>query len=333
MLKFLRRVFGKKKRSNVECQAVVIDYDKISHSAQEMRRNNNDIHCVYQSVQENVTDVGEQLRHSEDLMDHLAKSLTDMENMAERACQILCEEKEKLQKKKDTLAKLKEDVESPGTLAKISEDVSRKMQLPACLYLCDPFHITERFPLSISFSPEDSKYRLTILRGSAVEQHAEAAESGTAESLGSFVREEREQLEHQLSVAKMDVDRYTQQNLEDEVVIDSVQLIREKLQKDHNLHVRQLQNECVNLEKKNALMKFRENHFNSNEGKTELLTFFRVPKEEQEATKKRFASLKKRKEALLEKVQGQRQRKRVLAEYNAHLKKSIKMKKDRAMLG
>ncbi|XP_056019822.1 uncharacterized protein LOC125669169 [Ostrea edulis] len=255
-----------------------------------MRRNNNDIHCVYQSVQETVTDVGEQLRHSEDLMDNLAKSLTDMENMAERACQILCEEKEKLQKKKDTLAKLKEDV-------------------------------------------EDSKYRLTILRGSAVEQHAEAVESGNAESLGSFVREEREQLELQLSVAKMDVNKYTQQNLEDEVVIESVQLIRERLQKDHSSHVRQLQNECVDLEKKNALMKFREKHFNSNEGKTELLTFFRVPKEEQEATKKRFTSLKKRKEALLEKVQGQRQRKRALAEYNAHLKKSIKAKKDRAMLG
>ncbi|XP_056019902.1 uncharacterized protein LOC130054384 [Ostrea edulis] len=178
----------------------------------------------------------------------------------------------------------------------------------------------------------DSKYRLTILRGSAVEQHAEAAESGNAESLGSFVPEEREQLEHQLSVAKMDVDKYTQQNLEDEVVIESVQLIRERLQKDHNLHVRQLQNECVNLEKKNPLVKFREQHFNSNEGKTELLTFFRVPKEEQEATKKRFASLKKRKEALLEKVQGQRQRKRALAEYNAYLVKSIKRKKDRAML-
>ncbi|XP_056008431.1 intermediate filament protein ifa-1-like [Ostrea edulis] len=290
MLKFFRKVFGRKKHRNAECQAVVIDYDKISYSAREMRKNNSDVHCVYQSVQENITDVGEQLRRSEDLMNEVAKSFTEMEKMAERACEILCAEKEKLDKKKETLWKLKEDV-------------------------------------------EDSKYRLTCLKGSALEEHVKAAESGTAVSLGSSVRKEREQLEHRLSVAKTDVDKYTEQNMEDEVVIQNVQLIRERLQQDHDSHVRHLQNECVNMEKKNTLLKFREKHFNSNEGKTELLTFFRVPKEEQEATKKRFASLKKRKEALLEKVQGQRKRRVTLAEYNAHLEKSIKKKKHEAMLG
>ncbi|XP_056020322.1 uncharacterized protein LOC125669242 isoform X1 [Ostrea edulis] len=290
VLKFFRKTFGKRRRNSVECEAVLSDYDKISHSAREMRKNNNDIHCVYQSIQEDmITDIGEQLQHSEELMNEVAKSLTDMEKMAERACEILRAEKEKFQQKQETLAKLKEDV-------------------------------------------EDSKYRLSCLRGSALEQHAESTESGSAASLGSFVREEREELEHRLSSAKMAVHNYTERNLEDEVVIESVQLFREKLQQDHDLHVRHLQNECVNLEKKNTLLKFREKHFQTNEGKTELLTFFRVPKEEQEATKKRFASLKKRKEALLEKVQGQRRRKLALAEYNSHLEKTIEKKKHGAML-
>ncbi|XP_056020327.1 uncharacterized protein LOC125669242 isoform X6 [Ostrea edulis] len=252
VLKFFRKTFGKRRRNSVECEAVLSDYDKISHSAREMRKNNNDIHCVYQSIQEDmITDIGEQLQHSEELMNEVAKSLTDMEKMAERACEILRAEKEKFQQKQETLAKLKEDVE---------------------------------------------------------------------------------ELEHRLSSAKMAVHNYTERNLEDEVVIESVQLFREKLQQDHDLHVRHLQNECVNLEKKNTLLKFREKHFQTNEGKTELLTFFRVPKEEQEATKKRFASLKKRKEALLEKVQGQRRRKLALAEYNSHLEKTIEKKKHGAML-
>lgn len=176
----------------------------------------------------------------------------------------------------------------------------------------------------------DSKFRLLSMKKPELEKYTKLAEDRGAPSISGFVREDREQLEQRLATAKIAVNDYIERNFDDQEAYNDSKLYREYLEQKHNNHMLVILNEFGSLKKKRTFL-LRNPMFNDNEGKKDLLNLFRVSKEELEATKKEYTSMRETKEALTERIREQRLNKSLIADSNQEILMKILGKKDVSM--